>query len=61
MTVVVDLVDGTREEFEAVEELESGWLRCTRPRDKPRSDLPGETTTKYYPPERVATVSRQPN
>ncbi|ELY55751.1 hypothetical protein [Natronococcus jeotgali] len=61
MTVVVALADGTHEAFETVEELESGWLRCRRPRDEPRPDLPGETTTKYYPLESVETVSRERN
>lgn len=58
MTVVVDFVDGTRREFETAERLESGWLRCTRPRNEPRSDLPGETTTKYYRLETVDAVER---
>ncbi len=58
MTVVVAFVDGTRKEFETAEALESGWLRCTRPRSKPRSDLPGEETTKYYRLEAVDAVER---
>lgn len=56
MTVIVDLTNGVREEFETVEELESGWIRCTRPRKRPEPDLPGEETTKYYPLEKVDAV-----
>ncbi|MFU8867040.1 hypothetical protein [Natronococcus sp.] len=58
MTVLVTFTDGTRKEFETAEKLESGWLRCTRPRSEPRSDLPGETTTKYYRLEALDAVER---
>jgi hypothetical protein len=61
VTVIVTLTNGVREEFEAVEELESGWIRCTRPRNTPEPDLPGETTTKYYPLAKVDTVERDTN
>ena len=56
MTVVVDLTNGVREEFETVEKLESGWIRCTRPRTRPEPDLPGDETTMYYPIEKVDAI-----
>lgn len=58
MTVIVDLTNGVREEFERVEELESGWIRCTRARTRDRPDLPGDETTRYYPLENVESIER---
>lgn len=55
MTVVVDLTNGVREEFETVEELHSGWIRCTRPRTRPEPGPPGDETT-YYPLEKVDAI-----
>lgn len=53
---IVDLTNGVRKKFETVETLETGWIRCTRSRKRTKPDLPGETTTKYYPPEMIDAV-----
>lgn len=53
---IVDLTNGVRKEFETVETLEDGWVRCTRARKRAKPDLPGDETTKYYPLERIDAI-----
>lgn len=46
---VVDLTNGVQKTFERVEQLEAGWIRCTRSRTKTKPHHAGDETTKYYP------------